>query len=329
VSDWVRLSPTIELNFPQSWISAWTHFWTGLRTAEKLVLFYFFYVALEAAVFPMTLVSQITVAALNLTVTGVIALLGRFSAPRDLVQRAESRHPPASRAFLDAVRDWLPALLILVAYRESGLFYLPNLHHLDRMFQSWDQFLLQGGWVLSMLRTASPWLQRYLEFCYLLCYPFVPLGFATICILRARPRPGAVKFDAERAAQRYWTAVLLALFTCFALYPFFPSMPPRLFAHELPLGAPAFEAALRKVNYWILHQYAVSSSVFPSGHVAAVTATALSVRTASRSAGWVFIFLAGSITAATVIERYHYSADAIAGCLIGVCAYLIAKRIYS
>jgi membrane-associated phospholipid phosphatase len=57
------------------------------------------------------------------------------------------------------------------------------------------------------------------------------------------------------------------------------------------------------------------SSVFPSGHVAAVTATALTVRQRLPRLGVVFIVAALSI--ATVYGRYHYAADALAGAVIG------------
>ena len=63
--------------------------------------------------------------------------------------------------FLATVRDWFPAILILVAYRESGLLLLPDAsHRLDYLFVRWDHALLRSRWVLGVLDYGSPWVQR-------------------------------------------------------------------------------------------------------------------------------------------------------------------------
>jgi membrane-associated phospholipid phosphatase len=120
--------------------------------------------------------------------------------------------------------------------------------------------------------------------------------------------------------------VLLALFWCYLLFPLFPSTPPRSFFHDLP--GPAARPLFRKTNFWILEQYGIQSSVFPSGHVAAVTATALTLRSYLPRAGLAFLTAAASIAAATVYGRYHYAADALAGATIGFAAFLSASYIH-
>ncbi len=284
-----------------------------LRVSEKLVLGFFIYAVLAGAAFPLSWSERVAVLGLNLASTAVILLLGRFSRPSE---------------FLAVLRDWFPCILILLAYREAGLFFIPDpSHRLDYLFVRWDARLLSNPLVLAALSGGSPWLQRYLEFSYFLAYPLVPLGLGSLYLARQHRAIGRGDKPEEGsgAVDHFWTAVLLALFCCYMLFPLFPSTPPRSFFHDSagPLVRPLF----RKMNFWILGQYGIQSSVFPSGHVAAVTATALSVRSYLRRFGVVFLIAALSVATATVYGRYHYAADAVAGAAIGFTAFLAASRI--
>ena len=316
-----------------------------LRVSEKLVLIYLTYVSMAAPFYRVWVTQGLTVAVLNFLASGVITLLSKYSADSGSVKLAGS--PPTGSlkdmlrgfrlaewsvgdrsAFLATIRDWFPAVLILLAYRESGLLFFPDsTHRLDYLFVRWDHALLENRWVLGALDAGAPWLERYLEFAYSLCYPLVPLGLGALYVLREWPRlaPGG-QFDADRAIDRFWTTVLLAQFTCYALFPLFPSTPPRVFFHDLP--GPAVQPLFREMNFWILGQYGIQSSVFPSGHVAAVTAVALSVRAYWPRAGVFFGIAAVSVAVATVVGRYHYAADAAAGALIGIAAFLVSTRLH-
>jgi membrane-associated phospholipid phosphatase len=240
--------------------------------------------------------------------------------------------------WLAAAADLFPALLILVAYRESGLLLTPDAtHYLDYRFIEWDRILLQNHVVQAALQAASPWLQHYLEFAYLLCYPLVPLGVAAIYFTaRKEARSGGANSAAtggqrshraamniENAMDSFWNIVLLATLFCYAVYPFFPLTPPRVLFGDVP--GPHVEPMLRRLNFWLLNHYSVQACIFPSGHVAATTAVALAVREHAPRLGMLFLFLAASVALATVYGRYHYIADAVAGALVGVAAYQIAK----
>ena len=317
-----------------------------LRVSEKLALIYLTYVSMAAPFYRVWVTQGLTIAVLNFLASGVITLLSKYSAdsgsvkpagslpagsPKDTLRsfRLAARSVGERSVFLATIRDWFPAVLILLAYRESGLLFFPDsTHRLDYLFVRWDHALLENRWVLGALDAGAPWLERYLEFAYSLCYPMVPLGLGALYVLRewpklARGRP----FDADRAIDRFWTTVLLAQFTCYALFPLFPSTPPRVFFHDLP--GPVVQPLFRQMNFWILGQYGIQSSVFPSGHVAAVTAVALSVRAHWPRAGVFFGIAAVSVAVATVVGRYHYAADAVAGALIGVAAFLVSSWIHN
>jgi membrane-associated phospholipid phosphatase len=232
---------------------------------------------------------------------------------------------PSCNRLVSLLRDALPNVLILLAYRESGLFIKPDpTHHLDRVFVTWDIWLLQGhGWLPSCL-LRSPGLEYYMEAAYLFCYLFVPLGFG--CVLLRRPGNSPDQSaDRTQMPDRFWTAVLGALFFSYVLYPYFPLTPPHQLFHDEPFSASGW---LRNLNLWILSRYGVGASIFPSGHVAGVTATALAVRSIRPQLGVLFIAGALSITIATVYLRYHYTADALAGLLVGAVAFVVSTKLH-
>jgi len=298
-----------------------------LRFAEKTLLAFF--AALLIASFTLSLpgVTRAVLTILNVTVGCLLVALDKD----DLAK--EERVVPI-------IRDWLPALLILVAYRESGLFVKPDpRHRLDHLFILWDRWMLHSGLVEGQLEACAPWLQHYLELCYLLCYPLVPLGFAALYLARRsfaaqcesrgknlgpdirRPFPPvAAIFD------HFWTTVLLAALFCYAVYPAFPLTPPRVLFNDIP--GPPVPPLLRHMNLWILDHLSVQVCVFPSAHAASVTATALAVRAYMPRFGIVFCIVALSVAIATVYGRYHYATDAVAGVLVGIMAFMVASRIH-
>jgi membrane-associated phospholipid phosphatase len=304
-----------------------------LRFAEKTLLAFF--AALLIASFALSLpgATRVVLAVVNVMVGGLIVALSKD----DLAEGSRVASP---------LRDWLPALLMLLAYRESGLFIKADLaHRLDHLFILWDQRLLHSRWVEGALYACAPWLQYYLEMCYLLCYPMVPLGFAAIYLrepapagqrgsrrtqknlsFRGVPRPQDGEESRSVVFDKFWTTVLLATLFCYAVYPAFPLTPPRVLFNDVP--GPLVPPLLRHLNLWVLDRLSVQACVFPSAHAAAVTATALAVRAYRPRLGILFCVMALSIAVATIYGRYHYAADALAGVLVGVAAFLISTQIH-
>jgi membrane-associated phospholipid phosphatase len=309
-----------------------------LARAEQVTLGFFLYVTIAAFVFQLDPRDLILIMTLSgLTLATQIAL-------------NRNRH---WRPWLAAVADFFPALVILVAYRETGLLVTPDTsQHLDYIFIQWDWRLLHNPLVEGVLQAGAPWLQHYLELAYLLCYPLVPLGAAAVCYAQMqgaavagsasgasptsawkglrqhgqsvqRGFQGYIGGDAGAKMQQsmddFWAVVLLATLFCYAVYPYFPLTPPRVLFADVP--GPHVGPLLRQLNFWLLDHYSVQACIFPSGHVAAATAVALAVRKHSPRLGLLFLFLAASVTVATVYGRYHYAADAFAGAAVGFAAY--------
>ena len=357
----------------ESLLSSWSAI--RLRAAEKTLLAFFAAIFIASLTLSLPGTTRVVLAILNVMVACLLVALSEDA----LAARSRIASP---------IRDWLPALLMLLAYRESGLFIkVDPAHRLDHLFILWDQRILHSPWVEGPLYVCAPWLQHYLELSYLLCYPLVPLGFAALYLTRRvpavrreptgiqkslsllgaprsrdgeEPRKAIVSnarslasFGTTRAAEglqhprrtgnygrslyaqsfapsaifdSFWTTVLLATLFCFAIYPVFPLTPPRVLFSDVP--GPPVAPLLRHLNLWVLDRLSVQACVFPSGHAAAVTATALAVRAYRPRLGILFCLAALSVAVATVYGRYHYAADALAGVIVGVVAFVVSRRIH-
>jgi hypothetical protein len=83
---------------------------------------------------------------------------------------------------------------------------------------------------------------------------------------------------------------------------------------------------------WMLGNYGIHTSVFPSAHVAGAFAVAFGMRQALPERKWVTRFLyvmALLIAAATVYGRYHYLADAAAGFVVAVIVFASQRCVVS
>jgi len=130
------------------------------------------------------------------------------------------------------------------------------------------------------------------------------------------------------AADRFLMVVLLSVLLCYAKFPFWPSEPPRVVFAGLDL--PTYNTIFRRLNLWILGNYGIHTSVFPSAHVAGALSTAFGIRLAMPEGKRAFrslFVIAVLIAIATVYGRYHYLADASFGAIIA-CAvlFLVSAR---
>src|SRR5579871_1927054 len=167
-----------------------------LRASEWLILSYFVYVALAAPWF---------IAAWKAwALAGIVALLLWLL----------GRHPNFLNGYL---RDFAPLAFMLAAYREMDWF-TPALrdHHLENTWILWDRWLLGQAHLRAAMESTGAFLPSYLELCYVLVYAVGPVSL--ILLLRN---------DGRAHVDKFWLAQLAGALGAYALFPYFPSEPPR------------------------------------------------------------------------------------------------------
>jgi membrane-associated phospholipid phosphatase len=263
-----------------------------LRSSEWLLLTYFVYVALISPIF-------ISPWRPCLVAVAVAVLVLRWA-------RSESW-----------VRDLAPLLLMLMAFREMDWF-TPAIrdHHLEQTWIVWDRMLLDQHGLRAMIERAGLLLPVFFELCYLLVYT---VGFVGVWALLAHGR--------RHRLNKFWLIYLAGTLSAYALFPYFPSEPPRIVFAGADL--PAIVTDLRRFNLWILGNFSIHSSVFPSAHVSSAFSAAwglLATLPERRWIGWTMAAYGVCVAIATVYGRYHYAVDVAAGAALSFIGPLLVYR---
>ena len=266
-----------------------------LRSSEWLLAVYFAYVAIVAPFF----ISPWKPVILAVAVAALVLRLAR----------AESW-----------IRDVAPLLLTLAAFREMNWF-TPSAHdhHLEQTWIGWDRLLLDDYGVRAAIESTG-WLPMFFELCYALVYAVAPVALWALFANGRRDR-----------VNQLWLAYLAGTLGAYALFPYFPSEPPRTaFAGQ---DLPNIVTFPRRFNLWIVGHYGIHSSVFPSAHVSSALSAAwglvATLPARRRWIGWTMAAYGISVAVATIYGRYHYAVDALAGVgisLVAVCALAWAHR---
>jgi membrane-associated phospholipid phosphatase len=217
--------------------------------------------------------------------------------------------------FFSIVRDWYPVPFILLAYREMGWF-APAQHsyRFEHVWVVWDKVLLNQMGLKALVEFAGPVGPSILEIAYLSFYAMPVFCVAIFYVCRARAR-----------VDSFLLQLLMGVFLAYALFPLFPSEPPRtVFPGE---DVPSYQTMFRAFNWWILGDWGIHTSVFPSSHVTVAFSAASGVMRLLSERKWVgrcLLALAVVIATATVYGRYHYAADAAAGLVTAGVALVAA-----
>jgi len=213
--------------------------------------------------------------------------------------------------FFNLARDWWPLVLLPVAYWQMSLFQSPQpASSYEYSWVAWDRVVLHELGVKAAIESLGPLLPGFLELSYTAMYALPVLAVAVIYTLRRR----------ERLDQMLFT-LLFGSLLAYALFPYFPSQPPRfVFPGE---DLPSVVTRFRQFNLWLLDRFDIWTSVFPSGHVTVAFSLALAMRRALPERpriGKAFLVMAFSIWVATFYGRYHYCVDGLAGMTISLIA---------
>ena len=213
------------------------------------------------------------------------------------------------------LRDWLPIAFLVIAFREMELFVPLKFELvLETGWIKLDRLVLHDwGWRAAIESTGQI-LPFYLEFCYLLVYGLAAFSLAWIAVLGNR-----------RLIDYFWAVYLAGTLSAYALFPYFPSLPPR---YAFPtVEAPQVITLVRTFNLAILRDATIHSGVFPSAHVSSAFSAVWAVHFIFPKKHWLARLMAVyaiSVSIATVYGRYHYVADVLAGFAVSLIALGVA-----
>jgi PAP2 superfamily len=216
---------------------------------------------------------------------------------------------PAGLATNIAFMVVVPSLVLLAGYRLSGLLFVRIDADVENKLLTLDRAWLGHSGVLHAYATAPRIVHEYLETSYLLVYATLPAGAVTLAVT-----------GNTSMLDSYWSVVLAAEFLCYGMLPWIQTRPPMLLEDETTLPP---MRGVRRVNQLIARRGSIHANTIPSGHAAGAMATALVVIPAAPAMGMLFLVVALSIAAASVLGRYHYAIDSVLGILVALLAWAI------
>ncbi len=270
-----------------------------VRTAEWINLFFFCLLGGLALLVPLQRTKRVAILFIGALGVGLVLaaqFVGRFLSP----------------LAASVVRDWLPAPMILLAYHQGGRFFSHPRERLQSGLQEFDgRFFAFLERSFGMSEVPGP-VRTYFEIAYFFCYPLVPMGVGVLYLTHMRG-----------LADDFWAIVLPPAYLCYAMIPFFPTLPP--WALQGDRTASGRSDGVRAANFFILRHLSIKANTFPSAHVAASIATALALAQFVPLAGLIFLWIAVSIAISTVTGRYHYTLDAVAGAALAAAAFAVTR----
>lgn len=270
-----------------------------LRKSEWILVGYFLYVVGVSLFIDIPPQVRTRVLVVNAAVIAAYLALGFCFSGR------------ASR-LLNIFRDWTPFFLVPLCYREMGWFApAEHTYELERVWIVWDRRLLHDWGVRDAIEALGPVLPAYLEICYTLVYLLAPFVMLMLYAYLYR----------REASDRFLFIYLLGTLLSYALFPYFPSEPPRT---VFPLDdMPRIDTVFRQINWWILKDAGIHTSVFPSAHVSASCSVVFGAFLIMKRGRWA-PYAAAAVTLgifwATIYGRYHFAVDSVAGVGVSLVA---------
>ena len=199
------------------------------------------------------------------------------------------------------LRAWAPHVYLVAGYWLPAML-APRPAAATR-FERW-LVRFDAGFGLRAVPTA---LAQVSELAYLLCYPLIPAAFTMVW----------ARGDAADVT-RFWVAVLVSGYACYASLPWLVSRPPRLREQECRSANQVGE-----INVFVLRRVSHELNTFPSGHVAVSCAAAAMLAAVSPATALVFGVVATLIAVGAVAGRYHYVTDVVFAVAVAVVAIAV------
>lgn len=212
----------------------------------------------------------------------------------------------AARTANPILLGWvLPPVTLLTGYWASGRLFVRPMPAAERALAAVDRALA----IQNVAARTPRWMAEFLELAYAGVYPIIPIALAI-----------SLAFVPGADPDRFWSVILITDYICFGMLPWVQTRPPRAIE-----GEPPWQARFRSVNLRLLGRASIQVNTFPSGHTAEALAAAILVLGAPPLLVLWMFFNAAAISAATVLGRYHYAADAIAGWLVAIVVTMVIR----
>ena len=255
-------------------------------TSERIAVAYFAYLAAVCWLRPLPARRRIAIVAIGaLEIAAIVAVMR--SGPMML-------------------RQWAPVATILIGYYASGLLFVAPSPGIEAWLRRWDVRLL--GDPATRFAAWPRWLIASLEIGYMGCFVLIGAGFLLL-----------VSSGHASSADRYWSLVVGAEFGSFAALAFIQTRPPWALERKPVLA----DRRVHDLATHMVQTFTTRANTFPSGHVAGSLAVAIAVAEVLPAAGAVLALLALFIAVATIVGRYHYCVDAIAGAVLVAALWLV------
>jgi membrane-associated phospholipid phosphatase len=210
--------------------------------------------------------------------------------------------------FVTLLRNWYPAFLITVSYRELSIL-IPQIqpHDIDEVLIRLDYFIFHVHPTVFIERFEVPVLTDVFQTIYC-SYYFLPIILGLVVYLRRDLRDFIhVIF-----------AIIFSFYVTYVGYMLFPAVGPRFSLYHLQTTALmgyVVTLPIREYLNWLEH---VMRDAFPSGHTMLSLIVLFYTWRYEKRLMFLFVPLASLIIISTIYLRYHYAVDVLAGIILAV-----------
>lgn len=212
-------------------------------------------------------------------------------------------------------RDWYPAFLVTVPYRELSIL-IPQIQprDIDDMLIRLDYFIFHAHPTVFIERFEVPVLTDIFQLIYC-SYYFLPIALGLFVYLRRETKDFIhVIF-----------AILFSFYVTYVGYILFPAVGPRFSLYHLQstaLVGYAVTIPIREYLNWLEH---IMRDAFPSGHTMLALVVLFYTWRYEKRLLFVFAPVATLIIISTIYLRYHYAVDVLAGIILTIPTIVAAE----
>ncbi len=215
---------------------------------------------------------------------------------------------PGYRALVH-FRNWFPAFLVVVPYRELSIL-IPQIqpHDIDDVLIRLDYFIFHVHPTVFIERFEVPVLTDVFQVVYC-SYYFLPFTLGRRRLFHER---------SEKISLHVIFAILFSFYVTYVGYMLFPAVGPRFSLYHLQTTALvgyAVTLPIRESLNWLEH---IMRDAFPSGHTMLALVVLFYTWRYEKRLLFLFAPIASLIIVSTIYLRYHYAVDVLAGIILAV-----------